>query len=111
MRRDTIVLSLNSERPMVPKPSGESERQRVPQPYIKRRIASGRGAMEQPNVTSDGDAALTPTFWVAIVLTGIATGLFGDLLMWILSWAERLAFNYRSGSYAVAVAATPFALA
>ena len=91
---------------MVPKPSGESERQRVPQPYIKRRIASGRGAMEQPNVTSDGDAALTPTFWVAIVLTGIATGLFGDLLMWILSWAERLAFNYRSGSYAVAVAAT-----
>jgi H+/Cl- antiporter ClcA len=62
--------------------------------------------MEQPNVTHDGDAALTPAFWVAIVLTGIATGLFGDLLMWILSSAERLAFSYHSGSYAAAVART-----
>jgi H+/Cl- antiporter ClcA len=62
--------------------------------------------MEQPNVTHDGDAALTPAFWVAIVLTGIATGLFGDLLMWILSVAERLAFSYHSGSYAAAVART-----
>lgn len=88
------------------KRSGESERQRVPAPFIKKRIASGRGAMEQPNVTHDGDAALTPAFWVAIVLTGIATGLFGDLLMWILSSAERLAFNYHSGSYAAAVART-----
>jgi len=90
----------------VRKRSGESERQRIPAPLFKSRIASGRGAMEQPNVTHDGDAALTPAFWVAIVLTGIATGLFGDLLMWILSSAERLAFNYRSGSYAAAVART-----
>jgi chloride channel protein, CIC family len=91
---------------MVRKRSGESERLRVPQPLIRRRIASGRGAMEQPNVTSDGDAALTPTFWFALVLTGIATGLFGALLMWVLSWAERLAFNLHHGSYAVAVAKT-----
>ncbi len=56
------------------KQKGESERQRVPQPLIKRRIASGRGAMEQPNVTSDGDARLTPKFWLAILLTGIADG-------------------------------------
>jgi CIC family chloride channel protein len=91
---------------MVRKRSGESERLRIPPPFIKRRIASGRGAMEQPNVTHDGDAALTPTFWVAVVLTGIATGLFGDLLMWILSSVERLAFSYHSGSYAVAVAKT-----
>ena len=91
---------------MVRKRSGESERQRVPQPLIKKRIASGRGAMEQPNVTSDGDAALTPTFWVALVLTGIATGLFGAFLMWVLSWAERLAFSYHHGSYAAAVAKT-----
>ena len=91
---------------MVRKRSGESERQRVPQPLIKRRIASGRGAMEQPNVTHDGDAALTPTFWLAVVLTGIATGLFGDLMMWILSSFERLAFNYHSGSYSTAVART-----
>ncbi len=91
---------------MVRKHSGDSERQRVPPPLIKKRIASGRGAMEQPNVTSDGDAALTPIFWVAVVLTGVATGLFGDLLMWILALAERWAFNYRSGSYQAAVAAT-----
>jgi len=52
---------------------GESERLRVPQPLIKSRIASGRGAMEQPNVTGDGDAALTPVFWLAVLLTGVIT--------------------------------------
>jgi len=85
---------------------GESERQRVPQPVIKKRIASGRGAMEQPNITHDGDAALTPVFWAAVVVTGIATGLFGAFLMWILQIAETAAFNYHSGSYQDAVAAT-----
>jgi CIC family chloride channel protein len=58
--------------------------------------------MEQPNNTSDGDAALTPTFWVAIVLTGVATGLFGDLLMAILFKVQYLAFDYHSGSMLVA---------
>src|ERR1700728_3190853 len=82
-----------------------SERLRVPQPLIKHRIASGRGAMEQPNVTHDGDARLTPKFWLAVVLTGVAAGLFGDFLMWILALVERLAFNYHSGSYQAAVAA------
>ena len=38
----------------------ESERLRVPPPLIKRRIPSGRGAMEQPNVTHDGDPAQPP---------------------------------------------------
>ena len=85
--------------------SGESQRQRFPQPLIKSRIASGRGAMEQPNVTSD-DAPLTPKFWVALCLTGVATGLFGIALMWILRLFERLAFNYHSGSYSSAVSAT-----
>lgn len=61
--------------------------------------------MEQPNVTHDGDARLTPRFWLAVVLTGVAAGLFGDALMWLLSLVERLAFNYRSGSYQAAVAA------
>ncbi|NNN08319.1 MAG: chloride channel protein [Acidimicrobiaceae bacterium] len=83
-----------------------SERQRVPQPLIKKRIASGRGAMEQPNVTHDGDAALTPVFWVAIVLTGVATGLFGAGLMALLQFVEKLAFSYHGGSYQAAVAAT-----
>lgn len=72
---------------------------------IKRRIASGRGAMEQPNVTDDGDARLTPRFWVAVVLTGVATGLFGDLMMWILAEAERAGYHYHSGSFQDAVAA------
>jgi CIC family chloride channel protein len=61
--------------------------------------------MEQPNVTHDGETRLTPRFWLAVLLTGIAAGLFGDLLMWILSLAERVAFNYHSGSYQAAVAA------
>ncbi len=61
--------------------------------------------MEQPNVTHDGDARLTPRFWLAVVLTGVATGLFGDFLMWILKLAETAAFHYHSGSYQTAVAA------
>lgn len=89
----------------MPKSRGESERERVPPPLIRKRIASGRGAMEQPNVTHDGDARLTPRFWLAVVATGVATGLFGDLLMWILALFERLAFHYRTGSYQNAVAA------
>jgi chloride channel protein, CIC family len=90
---------------MVRKRSRESERLRVPPPMVKRRVPSGRGAMEQPNVTDDGGAALTPQFWVAVVLTGIATGLFGDLLMWVLAQAERVAFHDHSGSFQSAVAA------
>jgi H+/Cl- antiporter ClcA len=61
--------------------------------------------MEQPNVTHDGDAALTPQFWIAVVLTGIATGLFGDLLMWLLAQAEQAAFHDHSGNFQSAVAA------
>lgn len=83
----------------------ESERLRDPPPMIKRRIASGRGAMEQPNVTHDGAARLTPRFWLAVVLTGVATGLFGDLLMWLLAEFERAGYHYRGGSFQHAVAA------
>ena len=72
----------------------ESERLRVPPPMIKRRIPSGRGAMEQPNVTDDGETRLTPQFWLAVALTGVATGLFGDLLMWLLAEVERAGFHY-----------------
>jgi len=76
---------------------------RVPPPLIKRRIPSGRGATEQPNVTGDGEAALTPTFWVVVVLTGVVTGLFGDLLMVILFGMQHLAFAYHTGSLQAAV--------
>lgn len=80
-----------------------SERRRVPQPLIKRRLPSGRGAMEQPNASDDGDAALTPAFWIAVVVTGIATGLLGDAMMAILSLAEHTAFGYHHGTFEAAV--------
>jgi CIC family chloride channel protein len=75
-----------------------SERLRIPQPLIRTRLPSGRGATEQPNVTSDGDTALTPLFWIILVATGVAAGLFGDLLMFILYNVEHLAFGFNSGS-------------
>jgi CIC family chloride channel protein len=80
-----------------------TDRQRVPQPLIRRRIGSGRRATEQPNATGDGEVALTPVFWAMVALTGVATGLFGDLLMLILSAAEHLAFGYHSGSFEASV--------
>jgi H+/Cl- antiporter ClcA len=61
--------------------------------------------MEQPNVTDDGETRLTPQFWLAVVLTGVATGLFGDLLMWLLAEVERAGFHYHAGSFQAAVAA------
>src|ERR1035437_6332253 len=62
--------------------------------------------MEQPNVTHDGEAALTPVFWVAIVITGVITGLFGAGLIALLQFVEKLAFSYHGGSYQNAVALT-----
>ncbi len=80
-----------------------TDRARVPPPLIRRRVPSGRGATEQPNVTSDGDAPLTPVFWLALVLTGVATGLFGAFLMFILFNVEHLAFGYHAGGFQAAV--------
>ena len=70
-----------------------SNRERVPAPLIKRRLPSGAAAMTQPNVTGDGDARLTPRFWVMVVVTGVATGLLGDLMMVILFSVAHLAFG------------------
>jgi chloride channel protein, CIC family len=78
-------------------PGASLERRRVPQPLIKRRLPSGRGATEQPNATGDEAAPLNSRFWIALVLTGVATGLFADLLMWILFSVQHLAFDYHSG--------------
>lgn len=61
--------------------------------------------MEQPNVTHDPDAPQTTRFWIAVVATGLVTGLFGDALMWVLYWAERLGYHYVSGSFQAAVEA------
>jgi chloride channel protein, CIC family len=73
-------------------------RVRVPPPLISRRLPSGRGATEQPNATGDGDAVLTPVFWLMVVATGVAAGLFGDLMMLILFSIQHLAFGYHTGS-------------
>ncbi|HEY5352969.1 MAG TPA: chloride channel protein [Streptosporangiaceae bacterium] len=73
-------------------------RVRVPPPLISYRLPSGRGATEQPNATGDGEAALTPRFWAMVVLTGVAAGLFGDLMMLILFTVQHLAFGYHRGS-------------
>src|ERR1700753_3940971 len=75
-----------------------SERLGIPHPLMRSPRPSGRGATEQPNVTSDGDTALTPLFWMVLVATGVAAGLFGDLLMFILYHVEHLAFGFNSGS-------------
>jgi H+/Cl- antiporter ClcA len=78
-------------------------RVRVPPPLISHRLPSGRGATEQPNATGDGDAALTPKFWLMVVATGVAAGLFGDLMMLILFSVQHLAFGYHTGSLEAAV--------
>jgi CIC family chloride channel protein len=83
-----------------------SERLRDPQPVIRHRIPSGRGAMEQPNVTSDGDTPLTQRFWALIVATGLAAGLFGAAMMWVLFNVEHLAFDYHTISFQSAVERT-----
>ena len=82
----------------------ESDRQRSPQPILKHRLPSGRGAMEQPNATSDGETCLTPKFWLAVVLTGVATGLFGAALMAFLFEIQHLTFGYHVGDFQSAVA-------
>jgi H+/Cl- antiporter ClcA len=70
---------------------------------MRSRLPSGRGATEQPNATGDGDVALTPAFWLAIVATGVAAGLFGDVAMALLYAVQHVAFNYSSGPFELAV--------
>ena len=66
---------------------------------LRSRLPSKRGAMEQPNVTHEGEARLTARFWLVIFLTGLATGVLGGLLMWLLYASEHLAFGYQSGTF------------
>lgn len=80
-------------------------RVRVPPPLISRRLPSGRGATEQPNVTGDGDTPYSARFWLALVLTGVATGLFGDLMMFILFSFQHLAFGTGPGDFQTRVTA------
>ncbi len=81
------------------------ERERVPRPLIGRRLPSGRGASEQPNAGSETDVRLSLRFWVLVVGTGVAAGLFGDLMMVLLNAVEHLAFGYQHGSFGAGVEA------
>jgi chloride channel protein, CIC family len=78
---------------------GVSERLRVPQPVIRSRLPSGRGATEQPNVTGDGEATLSLVFWLLVAATGIGAGLLGDAMMVILFNVQHLAYGYSIGSF------------
>jgi len=91
------------------RPAGGSERVRRPQPLLKRRLPSGRGATEQPNITSAGAGVLTPRFWAMVILTGIAAGLLGALMMLILFNVQYAAFGYHSGSFQHGVEQAPAA--
>jgi CIC family chloride channel protein len=70
---------------------------------ISWRIPSGRASVEQPNVTGHGDAPLTAVFWLAVVATGVATGLLGALMMVVLFGVEHLTFGFHTGSFQAAV--------
>ena len=85
------------------RPAPGLTRVRTPRPLIGTRLASGRGATEQPNAAGDHDAPLTPTVWLLVALTGVAAGLFGDLLMLVLHAVEHVAFGYSHGSFQAGV--------
>jgi H+/Cl- antiporter ClcA len=102
-REDAGGRELPAEAPEAPARAGVADRVRVPAPLIRRRLPSGRGATEQPNATGDGEAALTPRFWAMLVLTGVAAGLFGDLMMLVLFTVQHLAFGYHTGPLEAAV--------
>lgn len=79
------------------------QRLRSPRPLIRRRVPSGRGAMEQPNATGDNGVDMTPAFWVAVIVTGVAAGVLGMAMMYILFHVQHLAFDYHHGSFEAAV--------
>jgi chloride channel protein, CIC family len=77
----------------------------MPRPLIRSRLPSARGATEQPNASGDGDAPLTPVFWLAVGLTGVAAGLLGVVMMLLLHVVEVVAFGGGAGRFAAVVAA------
>jgi chloride channel protein, CIC family len=83
-------------------------RVRHPAPLISWRLPSGRGATEQPNAVGD-PVPLTLTFWTAVVLAGVATGLLGAFMMFVLFSVQHLVFGHphTSFEYAVEQAADP----
>jgi CIC family chloride channel protein len=74
--------------------SDHSARVRTPRPLIPTRLPSGRGATEQPNAAGDAAAPLTRQFWLLLVVTAVATGLLGGLMMLLLQVVEQVAFGH-----------------
>jgi chloride channel protein, CIC family len=74
----------------------------MPAPKLAYRLPSNRGATEQPNAADDV-APLTARFWGALVVAGVATGLFGDLMMYVLFSVEHLTYGHSTGSFEYAV--------
>jgi H+/Cl- antiporter ClcA len=66
---------------------------------IRSRLPSGRSAREQPNVTDEGEARLTPLFGMTLAVAAVVTGLFGGALMFVLYSVEHLAFGFDSGTF------------
>jgi len=77
-------------------------RTRQPAPLLRSRVPSGRGATEQPNAEQDA-VPLTPRFWAALVAVGVATGLLGDLMMYVLFSVEHLTYGHAGASLEYAV--------
>jgi CIC family chloride channel protein len=74
-------------------------RVRQPAPMFAFRVPSGRGATEQPNATGDAGVDLTLRFWAAVIVTAVAAGLFGVLMMLILRTVEHHAYGYNHGDF------------
>jgi CIC family chloride channel protein len=85
-------------------PGGRSRLPRVrrPAPLIAWRMPSGRGATEQP-AAGDDPVPLAPRFWLAVVVAGIATGLLGAFMMFVLFSVEHLAYDHSATSFEFAV--------
>jgi H+/Cl- antiporter ClcA len=79
-----------------------SERRRTPEPLLASRVPSGRGAMEQPNNTDDV-ARLDRRFWAGLLLTAVAAGVWGVLMMLVLNGVQHLAFGDQGSSLVAAV--------
>jgi H+/Cl- antiporter ClcA len=59
-----------------------------------------RGESSPPNIASQGG----PKFWIAVILTGIGTGLSAALLYMLLEWVQQLAWPGSGNSMITAAA-------
>ena len=57
----------------------------------------------QPNLETEDASPLGLRFWMMLVLTGVAAGLVGGLLMKLLHGVEHLVFAYSAGGFLEAV--------